>query len=74
MVTVDRPVASSADIERLDYLNKELKAIEDEIDGELEAHRQGKPMRPDFATYSAKRRERINLLVAEAKELMDKYQ
>ena len=74
MVTKERLSASPADLERLQYLIRELKSIEDEIDGELDAYRLGEPLRSDLAEYSSKRRERLNLLIAEADELTDKYQ
>ena len=74
MVTTERLASTPADLDRLQYLITELKAIEDEIDGELDAYRLDKPLRADYSEYSLERRERLNRLVAEAQRLMDKYQ
>ena len=74
MVTTERRVSTPADLDRLQYLITELKVIEDEIDGELDAYRLDKPLRSDYTEYSRKRRERLNDLIAEAERLMDKYQ
>ena len=74
MVTTERLESSPADLDRLQYLITELKAIEDEIDGELDAYRLDKPLRADYSEYSRKRRERLNDLIAEAERMMDKYQ
>ena len=74
MVTAEKKVSTPADLNRLQYLITELKAIEDEIDGELETYRLDKPLRSDYSEYSKKRRERLNELIAEAQRLMDKYQ
>ncbi len=74
MVTTERLASTPADLDRLQYLITELKAIEDEIDGELDAYRLDKPLRADYYEYSLERRERLNELIAEAQHLMDKYQ
>lgn len=74
MVTVAKQVSTSEDLDRLQYLITELKAIEDEIDSELDAYRLDKPLRADYSEYSRKRRDRLNELVIEAQRLMGKYQ
>ena len=74
MVTTERRVSTPADLDRLEYVITELKAIEDEIDDELDAYRLDKPLRSDYTEYSRKRREHLNELIAEAERLMDKYQ
>lgn len=74
MITTEIRTSDPADLDRLQFLITELKAIEDEIDGELDAYRLDQPLRSDYPEYSRRRRERLNQLIAEAQRLMDKYQ
>ena len=74
MVTTERLATPPADLDRMQYVITELQAIEDEIEGELDAYRLDKPLRADYSEYSLKRRARLNDLIAEAQRLMDKYE
>ena len=73
MTLTERNTSRDEDARRLDYLIAELRAIDEEIRGEIDDFRHDIPMKPDYGGYSRRRRARIDRLVNEVNLLAAKY-